>query len=436
MNAATPASPIRIGRRTAPNRLVNHPMECNDADLFGNPTDLTMARYEALAEGGAGVIMVESLSVSPRSRARKNQLEITERNRDALARLVAAMRRVNDRSLIIFQLNHSGAVSGDFSEVVSYTPTGIPGTRLLSDDAVAEIQQWFVRSAVIAHQAGADGIDFKQCHGYLGGQLLRPANTRDGRFGGRFENRTRFFRETAAAIKDAVRDEAFVLGARFSFYEGIPGGFGTAGPEEVAEDPGEPLAFARLIEAAGFHFISVSGGIPVFTGEITRPTHHHPMGVYRHFAWAGAVKRAVELPVIGSGYSYLRDGGNRLHGSDPSRKSLLYWMTRNIRNGFVDLVGVGRQSLADPLYARKVLSGDPASVKYCTGCGGCSELLQSPQARVGCTVHSPFYREELRRVRWAANFFRADYVFFHGVGAPYALWCYQRAPDEKVTGPN
>ena len=64
------ARPVKIGTRTAPNRLVNQPMECNDADASGNPTELTLERYRRLAEGGAGMITVESLSVSPRSRAR------------------------------------------------------------------------------------------------------------------------------------------------------------------------------------------------------------------------------------------------------------------------------------------------------------------------------------------------------------------------------
>ena len=44
---------IKIGNRTAPNRLVNQPMECNDADASGNPSDLTLERYRNLAIGGA-----------------------------------------------------------------------------------------------------------------------------------------------------------------------------------------------------------------------------------------------------------------------------------------------------------------------------------------------------------------------------------------------
>ena len=399
MNLKTLSLPVTLGRKKAPNRLVNHPMECNDGDRFGNPTDLTLRRYRQLAAGGAGMIHVESLSVSHDSRGRRNQLEIGERNAESLAKLLSSIREVNDESLIIFQINHSGNISNpDFSKVVSYCPTGDPWVHVLSDEEVEDLKEMFVKAAVIAFQVGADGIDFKQCHGYWCAQLLRPANIRQGRYGGSFENRTRFFRETAGVIRDRIRDDGFLLGARFSFYEGIPGGFGTAGPDEVVEDPSEPLAFARMIQDAGFHFISISGGVPVLTGEITRPTRVYPEGVYRHFGWTKAARAAVGIPVIGSGYSYLRDGKNNLVGNDPLRKSLLYWADRNIRAGRADLVGVGRQSLADPLFVKKALGGRWEDINYCTSCGGCSVLLAS-QARVGCVVYDDFYRKELKRVR-------------------------------------
>ena len=136
---------IKIGNRTAPNRLVNQPMECNDADASGNPSDLTLERYRNLAIGGAGMITVESLSISPRSRARKNQLIIEEKNSKPLADLVKEMKRINPESLIIFQINHSGIVSGSFSEVVSYYPAYTPTTdstvRILTDGDVDKIKE-------------------------------------------------------------------------------------------------------------------------------------------------------------------------------------------------------------------------------------------------------------------------------------------------------
>ena len=391
--------PIKIGDKWAPNRMVNQPMECNDGDASGNPTDLTFKRYRRLAEGGAGIIVVESLTITYESRSRKNQLKISEETAPGLERLVKEMREINDKSLILFQVNHPGRISSaEFSKAVSICPTGDPKIHLLTEEEIEEISEMFVRAAVISRQVGADGIDFKHCHGYFCGEMLRPGNIRGDRFGGAFENRTRFFQETTEKIRKSVGGDSFLVGARYSVYEGIPGGFGTSGPQEVVEDLYEPLSFARMIEEIGMNYINVSAGIPAITPEIVRPTKNYPEGVYRHFGWAEMVKALVKIPVIGSGYSYLRDGKNDLKEPDPSRKSFIYWAEKNLGDGNVDMVGIGRQSFADPLFAKKILSGGIDQVNFCIGCGGCSTLLRS-QKVVGCTVYDDYYKEVLKQTK-------------------------------------
>lgn len=392
-------TPISIGKKRAPNRIVNQPMECNDGDDRGNPTERTYERYRRLAEGGAGVIVVESLTISSESRARKNQLRISEETARGLKTLVREMREQNDRSIILFQLNHSGRHSGAaFSKVVSLYPSEDPTIHLLTEEEIEEIGRRFVESALVAKEVGADGIDFKHCHGYFCGEMMRPANTRGDRFGGSFENRTRFFRETFKEMRKRIGDDSFLIGLRFSVYEGIPGGFGTSGPEEVIEELHEPLLFAQMAEEAGVDYLNVSAGIPAITHEIVRPTRSFPEGVYRHFGWAKAVKARVRIPVIGSGYSYLRDGENDLKEPNPAKKSFLYWAEKNLRDGNVDLVGIGRQSLADPLFAKKVLGAEFDRINYCKVCGGCSVLLRS-QREVGCTLYDLYYRGLLRQCR-------------------------------------
>jgi 2,4-dienoyl-CoA reductase-like NADH-dependent reductase (Old Yellow Enzyme family) len=403
MDSEMLSTPIRIGKKVAPNRIVNQPMECNDGDPSGSPTQLTFERYQRLAEGGAGIIVLESLTISYESRARKNQVKISDDTAGGLERLVREMRKINDRSLILFQINHAGRISQPaFSKVVSVYPTGDPNIHQLTGEEIEEISEMYVKAAAIAKQVGADGIDFKHCHGYLCGEMIRPANTRLDRFGGSFENRTRFLRETTHKIKKTVGDGSFLIGARFSAYEGIPGGFGTRGPQEVVEDLSEPIAFVKMLEELGMDFINVSAGIPAVTPEVVRPTKNYPEGVYRHFGWTKTMKEAVKIPIIGSGYTYLRDGKNDLKEPDPSKKSLIYWAERNLKEGLVDLVGIGRQSLADPLFTKKILAGDIKSINFCRACSGCSVLLGS-QKQVGCTVYNEFYRDVLRQTKKEAR---------------------------------
>ena len=394
-------SAVKIGEKSAPNRIVNQPMECNDADEQGNPTELTFSRYRKLAEGGAGIIFLEALTITQESRARKNQLGIYEKTAPGLERLVQEMKSINSQSLILFQITHSGRQSeAAFSRRVSVYP--IPGqqAQILTEEEIERIGDDFAKAARIAKQVGADGIDFKQCHGYLGAEMLRPANSRKDRFGGSFENRTRFFRDTLEKIKKAVGTDSFLLGARFSVYEGLPGGFGTSGPGEVIEDLSEPLALVRIMEKAGMDYINVSAGIPAITPEIVRPSKNYPEGVYRHFGWARAMKKEVEVPIIAAGYSYLRDGKNDLKEPEPAKKSFLYWAEKNLQQGVCDMAGIGRQSLADPLFARKILAGQPAEVNYCIACGSCSQLLRA-QALTGCPIYSEYYKKLLKEIQKA-----------------------------------
>jgi 2,4-dienoyl-CoA reductase-like NADH-dependent reductase (Old Yellow Enzyme family) len=393
------SEPIKIGEKIAPNRIGNQPMECNDADEIGSPTELTFNRYRNLAQGGAGVIFLEALTITQECRARKNQLGIYEKTASSLERLVRAMREINRESIILFQIAHSGHQGqAGFSRLVSVSPISGIETHLLSEEEIEMIGDEFARAALIAQQVGADGIDFKQCHGYLCTEMLRPANVRRDRFGGSFENRLLFFTETVNKIQNATKGKPFILGSRISVYEGIPGGIGTSGPDEVIEDLSEPLAFVQIMENLKMDYINVSAGGPTITPEILRPTKNYPEGVYRHFGWAQAIKKRVGIPVIGSGYTYLRDGRNDLKERNPSKKNFLYWAEKNISQGYCDLVGLGRQSLADPLFAKKIFDGRASEINYCITCGGCSQLIHA-QMPAGCVIYSDFHRDLLREVK-------------------------------------
>ena len=138
---------------------------------------------------------------------------------------------------------------------------------------------------------------------FIGDDFLHPANKRPDGYGGSWENRTRFFRETMARMREEITDRSFLIGSRISPYEGVPGAFGTTGPDEINEDLSEPIAFAKLMEKEGVDFINVSAGSAAGNLEILMPTAAYPEGVFRHFSWTRAIKRSVSIPVIGSGYS-------------------------------------------------------------------------------------------------------------------------------------
>ncbi len=363
-------TPFELRGGRAPNRIVAQPMEINAASAGGEPGEALRGRYLSLARGGWGIMFLEAISISREGRARKNGLVINKKTASGLASLIAGIRRVNPHTLVFAQLTHAGRLCVEPSHRVKAYEDDT-GIRLLNRGELESIREAFIEAAALCAQAGFDGIDIKACHGYLGGEMLRPRNTRADEYGGRAENRARFL----AMIIRAVREKlpGLTVGSRVSLYEGIRGGCGAASPEELIEDPGDMMEMLSRIVDAGADFINVSAGIPSQTPLLTRPMKDNIFEAYRHFRYTGLVKeRFPSIAVIGSAYSAGRDEGAA-------------WAEENIARGRADFAGFGRQSLADPLFPEKLRS-DPGSINCCTLCGGCSRLLAS-QKRVRCVVY-------------------------------------------------
>lgn len=377
-------SPCAIGRKKAQNRLVAQPMESNDGNPDGSVSERALERYTNLAKGGWGIVVVEAVSVTPQSLANKNGLIIHGKNLDSYKRLVDAFKRINPESLIFFQLTHSGIRSGSFSDVTSVCPVAGKGIRYLGTDEIEGIRRAFVSAVLLTEEAGADGVDFKLGHGYLGTEMLRPANTRDDKWGGSLENRTRFLTDSIRELKTSLKNQDFILGSRVSVYEGIRGGCGTAGPDEQIEDLSEILQIIGMMAGLGMDYVNVTAGLPGTTSEISIPTRASPLFYLDQFRYAKLVKGMnLGIRVIGSAYTILRQQAPVL-------------AEENIRKGYVDFAGFGRQSFADPHYPEKLKRGE--TVNYCTACSRCGRLIEN-QLFAGCAIYNEYYRALYRTLR-------------------------------------
>lgn len=131
-------APIHIGKRLAKNRFVIQPMECGDANLRGGFSEDSLRRYEKLLHGGAGMVVMESVTLQLESRARKTQLLLDVNdpdNRDQWERFVSQKRMRAPDTLLVVQLNHSGELSDEsFSRRVCVKPLpGFGGTLIDAD---------------------------------------------------------------------------------------------------------------------------------------------------------------------------------------------------------------------------------------------------------------------------------------------------------------
>lgn len=394
-------SPIKIGNFQCKNRFFIQAMECCDADENGNPSELTYQRYENLFKGDAGIITLEAVSITRESRSRDDQLMIMPENAIPLKKFVQHLKAINPDPLFVFQLTHSGELSNPkFSRRVTVNPLYGYGGDLLTEEEVEKIIDDFVLAAKIAHDAGADGIDLKFCHGYLGSQILRPHNSRKWKYGGSWENRSRFAFDVVERISREVNDKNFLIGSKISVWEGFPGGFGTDGPDSPIIDLTEPIALVKGLEERGAHYFVESAGSPSITISLTQADRVHPYIAYLHPTFQKALKDAVnaETVIIGSNYSVWGNGNKGLQACDPKENTMFKVGARNIENGVVDMIALGRQSLADPLLPLKLEDGREDEIKFCTLCDNCLELLIQ-QKKIGCATYNPFYTQVLVETR-------------------------------------
>jgi NADPH2 dehydrogenase len=435
------ALPCVIGDRVVGNRLAVQPMEGCDGSTTGAPGDLTFRRYERFGAGGAKLIWGEAAAVVPEGRANPRQLLVTEEHAAALERLVTTCRAAHraawgkDDDLILgLQLTHSGRYSFARPILVQHDPLldrrtligKSPGTTvthdypLISDDELDRLQDRYVEAAALAFRVGFDFVDIKQCHRYLLNELL-AAQTRPGRYGGPFENRTRFIRDLVARLRD-LHPRALIA-TRLNVYDGIPyhrgahegrgepdsydlpirSAWGVSAEDPFTPDLTEPIALVGQLIALGLDIINVSMGNPYANMHIIRPfeyppvdgyeTPEHPLiGVDRHFRLTAAVQAAFpDLAVVGSGYSWLQ--GFLFHAG-----------AANVHDGRATFVGVGRGSLSHPDFARHVLEGRPLDPRRtCRTFSYCTALMRSKhnalgQFPTGCppfdkAVYGPIWKE-------------------------------------------
>ena len=370
-----------IGNLTTVNKLVSQPMEGNDAVDGGKPSERTINRYKKLAQGNWGVVIVEAISVADTSLARINGLVLNEKNLNSFKKLVDEFKKINKEAVLLFQITHAGMKSGSFSEKVTLCPGQSNEYRYLSTDDVEKIRQDFINCILLAEKAGADGIDLKMCHGYFGAEMLRPMNTRNDKWGGSFENKTRFLSESIPEIKSKLKNQNFILGSRISMYEAIRGGCGTNAPDEITEDLSEQAKTIELMSSLGMDYVNVSAGIPGVTSEITRPTNGSKNLYLNHFRYTKYAKEILEkinseMKVIGSAYSILKEDA-------------INYANENIKKKYTDFTGFGRMSFSDPLYPKKIVNNE--KINYCTVCSGCSKLMVK-QLHTGCIIYDEYYK--------------------------------------------
>jgi 2,4-dienoyl-CoA reductase-like NADH-dependent reductase (Old Yellow Enzyme family) len=409
------------------NRYCILPMEGWDGTAGGEPTELTTRRWRNFGRSGARLIWGgEAAAVREDGRANPRQLVITPDTWETLARLreslVAAHRErfgqggVDDL-VVGLQITHSGRYSRprEWRRAEPLAAMSHPildrrfpgGVRVFTDDELDRLVEDYVRAARLARQAGFAFVDVKHCHGYLLHELL-GARHREGRYGGSFENRTRFLRTVADGIRTEV--PGLRIAVRLSAFDTVPyrkDPDGVGMPEETP--PGYDAAFGllrddtaldealdearhllRLLRDLDVRWVCVTAGSPYHNPHVQRPALFPPSdgylppedplaGVARQIRATARLKAEFpDLVVVGSAYSYLQEW-------------LPHVAQHVVREGLADFVGLGRMVLSYPDLPADVLEGRPLQRRRI--CRTFSDCTTAPRNALpsGCYPLDPWY---------------------------------------------
>ncbi|MEO6182643.1 MAG: NADH:flavin oxidoreductase, partial [Verrucomicrobiota bacterium] len=398
---------VQINGKKIGNRIAIQPMEGWDGTTTGGITEEMLRRWKRFGESGAKMIYGgEAMAIRPDGRANPNQLIISQENKIGIGQLREALIAAHrerygsaDDLVIGFQLTHSGRFcrpneKARWESRVAYRHpildkkfNVISDSQILSDAEVEQLIQKYVEAAKIAWDVGADFVDIKHCHGYLLHEFL-SAFTRPGKYGGSFENRTRILREIIQGIR--VRGNKIDLGVRLSAFDSVPfkpdptrsqlGKLGPGVPEEFSvpypfafgANQNNPLQlqleetfkFAHLCGELGIKILNLSAGSPYYNPHIQRPAAYPPSDGYQpahdpliDVARQIAVVREVKarapsgLILVGTGYSYLQE-------------YLPHVAQAVLRQGWVDMVGIGRMVLSYPTILADAISKGELTPKF------------------------------------------------------------------------
>jgi dimethylglycine catabolism A len=228
-------SPLQIGGRTLRNRIALPATLTN----YGSGNRITPRWINFLAErakGGAGMIITEILAVDPAALAQGAIITAFDAaNEDGFKATAAEVE--GQGACLVGQLWHPGrqqlwspiwSAKGISDQPDAYSWT-VP--HVMSTYDMRQVADRYVEVAGRLKRCGFGGVELHGAHGYLITQILSPwSNQRTDKYGGSLENRVRFVREVAQAIRQACGND-FVIGLKMPGDEGVAGGID---PEEAA----------------------------------------------------------------------------------------------------------------------------------------------------------------------------------------------------------
>jgi 2,4-dienoyl-CoA reductase (NADPH2) len=360
-------APLDLGFTRLPNRIVMGSMHTGLEDRARDFPKLA-AYFAERARGGAGLLVSGGIAPNRAGWAKPFAGKLSSPYEVKRHRLVTQAVHAAG-GLICMQILHTGryayhpfpvAPSAIRAPINRFKP------RQLSSDGVRAQIADFVNCAVLAREAGYDGVEIMGSEGYFINEFLVPrTNHRQDEWGGSLENRARLALEIVRQTRAAV-GERFIIIFRLSGLDLVEGG-GTGAEVEWLASQMEGAGASMLNTGIGWH----EARIPTIAGVVPRGA----------FGWVSErIKAATRLPVIATNRFNAARGADELIGS-----------------GAADLISMARPLLADADLPRKARAGRDDEINTCIACNqGCLDRVFQNQ-RATCLVNPrAAYETELR----------------------------------------
>lgn len=373
-------TPGKIGNLTIKNRIVHGPAEFQASGFNGELTDEYIDFFEQSAKNGVGLITVAYASVDDEfSQSFAGcQLKLTDpRFVSMYSKLARVVHKYGTKVFGQAYMAGRQAVPTSITGKRIVAPSPVPFAHQddmpggfshyqvpdeITHEEIKAAVQKFARAARYLYNAGVDGIEVLACGGYLMQEFMSPrTNFRTDEYGGSIENRTRFIKEVAEAIRAECGPD-FVMSIRFAADEFLDDGYGLE----------EGVQFAKLFEQYGFDCVSLQNGSqesPVFNME--------PLGFatgYKSYI-IKAIKEAISIPVLSTNVT-----------RKPEQMEAML-----AQGDLMDFAVITRPIMADMDWVKKAYEGRNDEVKPCIGCMSCHQHTMFNR-RAACAVNPTMFR--------------------------------------------
>lgn len=329
-------SPLDLGFTALRNRVVMGSMHTGLEDR-ARDTDRLAAYFAERARGGVGLIITGGYAPNRTGWLLPFAAQLlTSSDARRHRRITSAAH--DEGGKILLQILHAGRYAyHPFSVSASSIKAPINPFRPRALRDVEGTIDDFVRSALLARDAGYDGVEIMGSEGYLLNQFLAPrTNKRKDKWGGTPENRRGFPVEIVRRTRAAVGED-FIICYRMSMADYVVDG----------QSWDETVALATEVEAAGATIINT--GIGWHEARVPTIVTSVPNSAFVDIS--NAVAEHVGIPVVAS---------NRINMPQAAEQILT--------EGHVQLISMARPLLSDPDWVRKAQADAADEINTCIAC--------------------------------------------------------------------